>query len=276
MKKTLLFTIAFLGAITLSSAQNSEAMVTDAIDTENFLVGTNKALNDPAIGAITAGTGTVSTNGSYIAISSDSNDPELDGTFVSTDDVQGTLTFTAKTTSANLNTNITLTLRKRKGNSVTGTVDVAGVQVETFSDLTDATTGNSLEYFNVVLTGVELTPTAKTITININSLLRESQTSAGLPTVRFSEISIEKTATLSVDEIHSVNSVSLYPNPVTNSFQITSNRTIQNVALYNITGRLTKTFNAASNYDISDLATGIYLAKIHTDLGSKTLRIVKK
>ncbi|MFD2542310.1 T9SS type A sorting domain-containing protein [Lacinutrix gracilariae] len=276
MKKTLLFTIAFLGAITLSSAQNSEAMVTDAIDTENFLVGTNKALNDPAIGAITAGTGTVSTNGAYIAISSDSNDPELDGTFVSTDDVQGTLTFTAKTTSANLNTNITLTLRKRKGNSVTGTVDVAGVQVETFSDLTDATTGNSLEYFNVVLTGVELTPTAKTITININSLLRESQTSAGLPTVRFSEISIEKTATLSVDEIHSVNSVSLYPNPVTNSFQITSNRTIQSVALYNITGRLTKTFNAASNYDISDLATGIYLAKIHTDLGSKTLRIVKK
>lgn len=67
-----------------------------------------------------------------------------------------------------------------------------------------------------------------------------------------------------------------YPNPVTNSFQIDSSENVENVKLYNISGRLVKTFTGNSNYDVSDLATGVYITTIKTQLGSKTLRLVKK
>ncbi|MEP2169432.1 MAG: T9SS type A sorting domain-containing protein [Polaribacter sp.] len=70
--------------------------------------------------------------------------------------------------------------------------------------------------------------------------------------------------------------ISAYPNPVTKSFQIDSIENVENVQLYNISGRLVKSFKANANYDVSDLATGIYITRIKTQLGSKTLRLVKK
>ena len=83
--------------------------------------------------------------------------------------------------------------------------------------------------------------------------------------------------TLSTNDFE-LNSASIiaYPNPVTNSFQIDSNKNIESVELYSITGKLLKTFDEEVNYDISDLSTGIYIANIKTQLGSKTLRIVKE
>ncbi|WP_179351275.1 T9SS type A sorting domain-containing protein [Winogradskyella vidalii] len=83
-------------------------------------------------------------------------------------------------------------------------------------------------------------------------------------------------ATLSTNdfELNSA-SINVYPNPVTNSFQIDSNNSIERVELYNITGQLLKTFREEANYDISDLATGIYIVNIKTQFGSKTIRIVK-
>ncbi|WP_179375936.1 T9SS type A sorting domain-containing protein [Winogradskyella wichelsiae] len=83
-------------------------------------------------------------------------------------------------------------------------------------------------------------------------------------------------ATLSTNdfELNSA-SINVYPNPVTNSFQIDSNNSIDSVELYNITGQLLKTFSEVTNYDISDLATGIYIANIKTQFGSKTIRVVK-
>ena len=83
--------------------------------------------------------------------------------------------------------------------------------------------------------------------------------------------------TLPVDnfELNSA-SITAYPNPVTNSFQIDSSEKVDNVKLYNISGRLVKTFKANTNYDVSDLATGVYITTIKTQLGSKTLRLIKK
>ena len=84
-------------------------------------------------------------------------------------------------------------------------------------------------------------------------------------------------ATLSVNEFELNNaSIVAYPNPTTNSFQIDSSVNIENVKLYNITGRLLKSFKASANYDISDLATGLYIVDIKTLLGSKVLKIVKE
>jgi len=84
-------------------------------------------------------------------------------------------------------------------------------------------------------------------------------------------------ATLPTDDFELNNAaIVAYPNPVTNSFQIDSNKSVESVKLYSITGKLLKTFNEEVNYDISDLATGIYIANIKTQLGSKTLRLIKE
>ncbi|MDO6736314.1 T9SS type A sorting domain-containing protein [Wenyingzhuangia sp. 2_MG-2023] len=83
--------------------------------------------------------------------------------------------------------------------------------------------------------------------------------------------------TLSTDDLTTQETtITAYPNPVTNTFQLNANTAIENVKIYNITGRLLKTFDAKDNYDISDLATGIYLVNVKTPSSSKTLKIVKK
>jgi len=73
-------------------------------------------------------------------------------------------------------------------------------------------------------------------------------------------------------------SIVAYPNPVTNSFQLAASNVnnIESVTLYSITGKLLKTFSEEANYDISDLATGVYIVNIKTQSGSKALRIVKE
>ena len=84
-------------------------------------------------------------------------------------------------------------------------------------------------------------------------------------------------AILPVDSFELSNaSIVAYPNPVTNSFQIDSSLDIENVKLYNINGRLVKTFEANANYDVSNLAKGIYIVDIKTLKGLKTLKIVKE
>ena len=95
--------------------------------------------------------------------------------------------------------------------------------------------------------------------------------------VRYVNVAITKTGTTSINDFELNNtSVIAYPNPVTNSFNLNSSINIESVNLYNITGRLLKTFNAKDKYDISDLATGVYIAKIKTEFGTKTLRVVKE
>jgi hypothetical protein len=111
----------------------------------------------------------------------------------------------------------------------------------------------------------------------MDQLLQGSQDAAGVPAFRLISMDIKKSLTvLSVDDNNIVNNIGLYPNPVANSFQIDSSIDIENVKLYNITGKLLKTFNKAANYDISDLGTGIYIANIKTLSGSKALRVVKE
>jgi hypothetical protein len=84
-------------------------------------------------------------------------------------------------------------------------------------------------------------------------------------------------APLSTDNFDAqTEAINAYPNPVTNSFQINSSENVENVKLFNINGRLVKTFTANANYDVSDLATGVYITTIKTQLGTKTLRLVKK
>lgn len=74
--------------------------------------------------------------------------------------------------------------------------------------------------------------------------------------------------------------VEIYPNPTTGNITIQSSEPkIQKVEVYDIYGKLLQTTNANSistEINISDLAAGIYVARIYTDDSVKTTQLVKQ
>lgn len=70
--------------------------------------------------------------------------------------------------------------------------------------------------------------------------------------------------------------VSLYPNPVENTFQITTSEEIRSVSVFSVAGREVANFNSQQDYDISQLSTGMYFVKIQSTKGEKVQRIVKR
>lgn len=83
--------------------------------------------------------------------------------------------------------------------------------------------------------------------------------------------------TLAVNQVTLDDLITIYPNPVSNTFKI--NTLVSKVAIYDISGRLIKTFkgNFAKNklYDISELKSALYLIQITSNKGELTKKIVK-
>lgn len=81
--------------------------------------------------------------------------------------------------------------------------------------------------------------------------------------------------TLSNKEIATKTSVELYPNPVSNEFRLKGIDKVSQISIYDMSGRLVKTFASQSQYDISGLAKGNYIVLVK---GATThqFKIVKK
>ncbi len=83
--------------------------------------------------------------------------------------------------------------------------------------------------------------------------------------------------TLAVGDERLADAVSLYPNPVTDSFKI--NTEANKVDVYDISGRLVKTFKGRFTenklYPIAELTDGIYLVRITSEVGVLTKKIIK-
>jgi len=190
--------------------------------------------------------------------------------------VNGTISFDVVSSGPDFVASIKFHVRKLYGNSgsidftVDGTTDSFSLPSDPAAENLDA-----YEVFNPLnfSQNVTISSVPTTITLDVNDIISDAASEAKF---RFYNVTFTNVA-LGVDEFE-LNKVSVvaYPNPVKNSFQLDSNNSIDSVELYNITGRLLKTFKEEANYDISDLATGIYIANIKTQLGSKTLRIVKE
>ena len=60
--------------------------------------------------------------------------------------------------------------------------------------------------------------------------------------------------------------VVLFPNPSQDYFELQSQDNIQNVAVYSLQGQLVKSFDKQQQYEVSDLAKGVYLVKISGDV----------
>ena len=85
-----------------------------------------------------------------------------------------------------------------------------------------------------------------------------------------------KSSTLSVDD-NSLSNFSLYPNPSTNSVELSSTNTpISEISIYDLSGKLllSKKYNSEININlnISNLAPGIYLLKINN---KKSIKLIK-
>ena len=83
---------------------------------------------------------------------------------------------------------------------------------------------------------------------------------------------------LSVNDVVLKN-ISIYPNPVKESFLLTAKDqiSIDRVDLINIHGQLVKSFSRIPNvYDIVELSQGVYFVNIETDRGNSTIKIIKE
>ncbi len=84
-------------------------------------------------------------------------------------------------------------------------------------------------------------------------------------------------STLSINNVNAV-PFNLYPNPVNDSFK--TNKSLNGLQIYDITGKLVKSFTGEftknDSYDISSLTNGMYLVKIENENGeSITSKLVK-
>jgi hypothetical protein len=86
-------------------------------------------------------------------------------------------------------------------------------------------------------------------------------------------------ATNSIKQLSSDAIVKIYPNPIKDVFHIQSCSTIEQISIYDISGRMLQTFEVSKTskvLDISHLANGIYLVKIKTENGEVVRKIIKQ
>lgn len=87
------------------------------------------------------------------------------------------------------------------------------------------------------------------------------------------------TGTLGVSDLDA-NQTSIYPNPVSNSFNVNlSSKFSSNdvkVTVTDLTGKTIKTFGAEKNYNVSDLAAGVYVVKITDGKNTISKKLIKK
>lgn len=91
------------------------------------------------------------------------------------------------------------------------------------------------------------------------------------------DFKVTTTPTASNEEFFKKN-FTLFPNPTTNELNISTNNGLElnEIYIFDLTGRKVKSFNNTSKIDVSDLANGTYLIDIKTVEGTATSKFIKK
>jgi len=77
---------------------------------------------------------------------------------------------------------------------------------------------------------------------------------------------------LSVDGFSLNTNVSVYPNPTADSIKIDTNQAFNAVNIFDITGRVVKTFDNEKTLNVSSLQAGMYFMKTDTGLSAKFVK----
>lgn len=82
--------------------------------------------------------------------------------------------------------------------------------------------------------------------------------------------------TLSNKEISKAEHIKIYPNPVTDVFAVEGLGKVNTVNVYDMSGRLVKSFIGQEKYYIGNLLKGNYIIVVKSDKGTKQFQILKK
>ncbi|WP_298417228.1 T9SS type A sorting domain-containing protein [uncultured Kordia sp.] len=85
---------------------------------------------------------------------------------------------------------------------------------------------------------------------------------------------------LSIDEFNnSTNAIKVFPNPVVNELFFETNKNIEKITVYNLSGKMVKQFTAESQsldkIQMKGLSKGLYFVKIQTANGTQTQKVIK-
>jgi hypothetical protein len=83
-------------------------------------------------------------------------------------------------------------------------------------------------------------------------------------------------STTGISETTTSSGIVLYPNPVEDILHIQSSATIEQVTIYDMSGRMLRQVQMTNDIPVQDLATGVYVIKIQTKKGIEIRKIVKE
>jgi hypothetical protein len=175
--------------------------------------------------------------------------------------------------------NITATLPTTATDVVTGLSKPLHLELNGTDLYFSQTNGNKISKIDIsaptptvidVLTGIDR---AESLASDNNYLYFKAQSSTGV-----SYIAKVSLAVLSVNDSFLIDKINIYPNPTKNKLNITVNDSliINSVEIYNIMGQLMKTVKNSNELNISSLDAGVYFAKVITNKGNITKKIIKE
>ena len=81
--------------------------------------------------------------------------------------------------------------------------------------------------------------------------------------------------TVGIDEFTNTISMRVQPNPSFNDVTIVTDKVIEQVLIFNLTGELVQIEKTAA-FSVESLATGIYVLKVQTTEGNGIIRLIKE
>ncbi|RDI04551.1 T9SS type A sorting domain-containing protein [Flavobacterium sp. AG291] len=101
---------------------------------------------------------------------------------------------------------------------------------------------------------------------------------SGLGTLQIDDILVDEGVVAGVND-NTLANLSVYPNPVNDVVNVNVDALVSNVAIVDLNGRTVKTVKfdgvSTASVNVSDLASGVYMATITSDKGTTTKKIVK-
>jgi len=212
----------------------------------------------------------------------------------------GTITVNTGTPTGNQIHNFTLSGKTSSFYTITGNMNstagsrtyagltlTARLKIESSTSIKFTTTSasNLTLVFDSNFTGtvkvnnVSYTASAGVVTVSlpagVNTITKGSVANLFYISTTFNSTA-RKSSDLEIQEPVSASPITLYPNPVSSELNINSDDAIQKVEVYNLTGALVNAQQGNNNVvDMSNLANGSYLVKVHTE-GSVTTKIIIK